>query len=308
MISLPDIGSARRGRKLGVEIGEGRPRRGVDRGRTTPGRTAPSTDGGRPRPPRPAVAVNRRPPPVRPGAVRRWALLTRLARISRDVRLVLLVAPPGYGKTTTLAQWGEVEDRRLGWVQLDDTDNDPATMVGDIAAAARADWDPDELSSVLALAKAGRAERGGRRARDGAGRDRTRRSGAGRPAHDPAQRGPAGRRGSGGRVAGRVGDRGRRPVAAPAAAGPAAQPGPAAGVRAGGPRVRVGRDRRPAAQARRGPARPRGPEDRRAHRGVAGRGLPGRAVDRRASRSRPGPPGRSPAAAATSWTTSSKRC
>jgi LuxR family transcriptional regulator, maltose regulon positive regulatory protein len=88
--------------------------------------------------------------------VRRWALLTRLARISRDVRLVLLVAPPGYGKTTTLAQWAEVEDRRFDWVQLDDRDDDPATMVGDIAAAARADWGPDELSAVLALAKLGR--------------------------------------------------------------------------------------------------------------------------------------------------------
>jgi LuxR family transcriptional regulator, maltose regulon positive regulatory protein len=90
--------------------------------------------------------------------VRRWALLARLARISRDVRLVLLVAPPGYGKTTTLAQWGEIDDRRFGSVQLDDSDNDPATMVGDIAAAAWADRDPDELSSVLDLAKAGHAD------------------------------------------------------------------------------------------------------------------------------------------------------
>ena len=88
--------------------------------------------------------------------MRRWGLLARLARIGRDVRLVLLVAPPGYWKTTTLAQWGEVEDRRLGWVKLDETDNDPATMVTDIAAAACADRDPDELSSVLALAAAGR--------------------------------------------------------------------------------------------------------------------------------------------------------
>ena len=88
--------------------------------------------------------------------MRRWALLTRLARISRDVRLVLLVAPPGYGKTTTLAQWAEVEDRRFDWVQLDGTDNEPATMISDIAAAARADWGPDELSAVLALAKQGR--------------------------------------------------------------------------------------------------------------------------------------------------------
>jgi len=89
--------------------------------------------------------------------VRRWALLARLARISREVRLVLLVAPPGYGKTTTLAQWGEVEDRSMGWVQVDDIDNDPATMVRNIATAALADGDPDQLSSILSLARAGHA-------------------------------------------------------------------------------------------------------------------------------------------------------
>ena len=89
--------------------------------------------------------------------MRRWALLARLARISREVRLVLLVAPPGYGKTTTLAQWGEVEDRSMGWVQVDDIDNDPATMVRNIATAALADGDPDQLSSILSLARAGHA-------------------------------------------------------------------------------------------------------------------------------------------------------
>jgi LuxR family maltose regulon positive regulatory protein len=85
-------------------------------------------------------------------------LLARLARIGGDVRLVLVTAPPGYGKTTTLAQWSEVEDRRFGWVQLDESDNDPATMISDIAAAARVDWEAEELSTVVALATAGRPE------------------------------------------------------------------------------------------------------------------------------------------------------
>src|SRR4051794_13846993 len=44
----------------------------------------------------------------------------------------------------------------MGWVQLDDTDIDAATMVRNIATAA-ADGDPDQLSSVLSLAKAGHA-------------------------------------------------------------------------------------------------------------------------------------------------------
>src|SRR6185312_3496762 len=67
-------------------------------------------------------------------------------------------------------------------------------------------------------------------------------------------------------------------------AGPAAQSGPAAGARPGGPRVRPGRDRRAAGQARRRPARRGGPEDRRAHGRMAGRRLSGRAVDRRPPR------------------------
>jgi LuxR family maltose regulon positive regulatory protein len=72
------------------------------------------------------------------------------------VRLILVVAPPGYGKTTLISQWAEVEDRRFGWLRLDEADNDPATMVGGLAAAARDDWRADELASVLAPAKEGR--------------------------------------------------------------------------------------------------------------------------------------------------------
>ena len=85
--------------------------------------------------------------------VRRWRLLARLARLGREVRLVLIVAPTGYGKTTALAQWAEVDDRRFGWLQLDDTDNDPATMVRHIAAVA--DLAADALSPVLARLRKG---------------------------------------------------------------------------------------------------------------------------------------------------------
>jgi LuxR family transcriptional regulator, maltose regulon positive regulatory protein len=89
------------------------------------------------------------------GTVRRWGLLARLARLGRDVRVVLMVAPPGYGKTTALAQWAEVDDRRFGWVRLDDADNDPATMLGHIAAAVGDELDADAVSSVLAAAGRG---------------------------------------------------------------------------------------------------------------------------------------------------------
>ena len=74
------------------------------------------------------------------------------------MRLVLLVAPPGYGKTTVLVQWAEVDDRRFARVQLNDTDNDPATMMAHIAAAAVDGLYPETLSPVLAAVRKGRTK------------------------------------------------------------------------------------------------------------------------------------------------------
>jgi LuxR family maltose regulon positive regulatory protein len=47
----------------------------------------------------------------------------------------LLAAPAGYGKTTVLSQWEEADRRPFGWISLDDRYNDPALLVGSIAAA-----------------------------------------------------------------------------------------------------------------------------------------------------------------------------
>jgi LuxR family maltose regulon positive regulatory protein len=62
-------------------------------------------------------------------------LLARFTAIGNDVSLVLVVAPGGYGKTTALGQWVKADDRPVGWIQLDEADNDPTTLVGDIASA-----------------------------------------------------------------------------------------------------------------------------------------------------------------------------
>ena len=43
-------------------------------------------------------------------------------------RLVLLAAPPGFGKTTLLAQWRDVDGRAFACVSLDAGDNDPVTF------------------------------------------------------------------------------------------------------------------------------------------------------------------------------------
>ena len=52
-------------------------------------------------------------------------------------RLVLLAAPPGFGKTTLLAQWREVDDRAFACVSLDSGDNDPVTFWSYIVQAIR---------------------------------------------------------------------------------------------------------------------------------------------------------------------------
>jgi hypothetical protein len=67
-----------------------------------------------------------RPPPVRTGMIPR-ARLDVLLDAGTQGRLCLLDAPAGSGKTTLLAQWclaGQAS-RRVAWVSLDDSDDDP---------------------------------------------------------------------------------------------------------------------------------------------------------------------------------------
>jgi LuxR family transcriptional regulator, maltose regulon positive regulatory protein len=69
----------------------------------------------------------------RPGLVSRAALI-ETAR-SSDCRVVGVTAPAGYGKSTLLAEWAGLEDRRVAWVALDRFDDDPAALVGLLASA-----------------------------------------------------------------------------------------------------------------------------------------------------------------------------
>ena len=73
------------------------------------------------------------PPSARPGIVARTALVERL--MTARAPLVCLVAPPGYGKTTLLAQWAGQEPRPVAWVAVDGHDNDPAVLLTYVAAA-----------------------------------------------------------------------------------------------------------------------------------------------------------------------------
>ena len=62
--------------------------------------------------------------------------LTRVLAESRPV-LVLLAAPPGFGKTTLLAQWREEDGRAHAGVSLDAADNDPVIFWSYLVEAIR---------------------------------------------------------------------------------------------------------------------------------------------------------------------------
>ena len=68
------------------------------------------------------------------GLVPRVALLDRLAASSHN-RIVVVVAPPGYGKTTLLAQWAERDPRKFGWLTIDQHDNAPSVLLRNVAVA-----------------------------------------------------------------------------------------------------------------------------------------------------------------------------
>jgi len=73
------------------------------------------------------------PPAARTGIATRTALLERLAATRAPV--ITVTAPPGYGKTTLLAQWAERIGSRAAWLSCDDGDNDPVVLLTAIAVA-----------------------------------------------------------------------------------------------------------------------------------------------------------------------------
>ena len=77
-------------------------------------------------------------PTPRPGLVERTRLVGRLSR-KRSGRVVSVVAPPGYGKTTVLGQWAARDGREFAWLSLDHRDNDPVVFLTYVAEALNAD-------------------------------------------------------------------------------------------------------------------------------------------------------------------------
>ena len=78
-------------------------------------------------------ATKLHPPVLRDGTIRR-ARLTRTLVAARP-SLSLVVAPPGFGKTSLLADWADVDPRIFAWVAIDRQDNDPTVLWTYIGAA-----------------------------------------------------------------------------------------------------------------------------------------------------------------------------
>jgi LuxR family maltose regulon positive regulatory protein len=74
-------------------------------------------------------------PAARAGAVARPRLTQKL-NAGAQRRLILISAPPGFGKTTLLAEWlADTPSRRVAWVTLDETDNDALQLLHYLIAA-----------------------------------------------------------------------------------------------------------------------------------------------------------------------------
>ncbi len=82
----------------------------------------------------PLVEDKLHPPMERRATVDRPRLVDLLLATDGP-RVVALIAPPGYGKTTLLAQWQAREPRPVAWLTLDDLDNDPAAFLTYLAEA-----------------------------------------------------------------------------------------------------------------------------------------------------------------------------
>ncbi len=82
----------------------------------------------------PLLLTKLQPPPVPADVVPRRALLERLDE-GLQRRLILLVAPAGYGKTTLLGQWLQQSELPIAWVALDSGDDEPTRFWRYVIAA-----------------------------------------------------------------------------------------------------------------------------------------------------------------------------
>ena len=75
-------------------------------------------------------------PAARSDRVARARLVARLSDgVHSGRQLTLVCAPPGFGKTTLIREWISTSARPVGWLSLDESDNDPERFLRYLAAA-----------------------------------------------------------------------------------------------------------------------------------------------------------------------------
>jgi len=107
---------------------------------------------------RPLMAMKTYVPNAGPGLVSRPRLMERMS-LGSSARLTLVLAPPGFGKTTLLAEWARVATSatgRVAWLSLDPEDNDRATFWAYVVMALEA-VSPRIRAAGGELGRAGRA-------------------------------------------------------------------------------------------------------------------------------------------------------
>src|SRR3954471_23480456 len=104
----------------------------------------------------PLLSTKLRAPTPRRRLVARARLVDRLVDPTMVPRLVLVSAPAGFGKTTLLTQWVTAgQDQappalRVGWLSLDESDNDPRAFLSHLVAALQVAC-PDVGAEALAM-------------------------------------------------------------------------------------------------------------------------------------------------------------
>jgi LuxR family maltose regulon positive regulatory protein len=96
-----------------------------------------------------ALEARLTPPRLRSGAVARPRLLEQLHGL-REVPVVLVVAPAGYGKTTLLTQYVAQDPRPCAWLSLEPAHDDPIALLTHVAyALGQVDDVGDDLFAAL---------------------------------------------------------------------------------------------------------------------------------------------------------------
>ncbi|KUM76529.1 transcriptional regulator [Streptomyces griseorubiginosus] len=106
-------------------------------------------------PTRPLLAVKQVIPPTRVGAVPRERLQRQL-RLA-ETRLTVVVAPAGWGKTSLLSGWATdpEEKRRIAWISLDESDDEPVRFWSYVLTALHDAGDAISAGPLQALDAAG---------------------------------------------------------------------------------------------------------------------------------------------------------